>query len=454
MNRRTRRAVTALGIAAAEGVSLVACSSSAPTGGSDQKVTITAGDYPGTDRPADRMLFDTQVADFEEANPNVTIKKSEQTYDATTFQAQLAGGSLPDVLGVPFTDPKQLIASHQIADISAALKSTGVLKDLNQTTLSVAKDSSGGIYGIPSGAYSIGLVYNRDLFTKAGLDPNKPPTTWDEVRTDAKKITDATGVPGFETLGTKNQGGWIFSAITYSYGGSIENDKGTKAAFNSAAAKKALQNLQTMRWTDGSIGGNGLYDLDSMSQDFSAGKVGMWIAAPDVYYAAINNNKMNPQDFGVGGMPQSGGTHGTLAGGTLQVVSPKTTADQKVAAVKWIDWNYVRQFQNKSAALDVAKAQKASDYPVGLPGLSIVNSSTNKQYLDWIKDEITVPTSNFDPYISTTSKIPIKPEPSKDGQEVYAALDPIIQAVLTDKNANIDQLLASAETSVNAKLSR
>jgi ABC-type glycerol-3-phosphate transport system substrate-binding protein len=453
MKSSALRATIALGLAAAASVSIVACSGSGTPSATD-KVTITVGDRPPTSQPEPRKLFDDQVAAFEKANPNITLKTSETAYDVTTFQALLAGGNIPDVFAVPFTDPQSLIKQGQIADITDALNSTGIIKELNKTTLSVGTDAAGKVYGIPSGAYSVGLVYNRDLFTKAGLDPNSPPTTWDEVRTDAKKITDATGVPGFETLATKNQGGWIFSAITYSFGGTIENSAGTKVTFNAAPAKKALDTMKTMRWTDGSIGANGLYDLDSMSQDFAAGKVGMWIAAPDVYNAAITNNKMDKNNFGVGGMPQSGGTNGTLAGGTLQVVSPKATAAEKVAAVKWINWNYVRQFENQSAALDVAKAASASGNPVGLPGLSVVSASTNAQYLQWIKGDINVPVQNFDPYVATTTKIPIMPEPVNKAQEVYAALDPIIQAVLTNKDANIDQLLSAAETSINSKLGR
>jgi multiple sugar transport system substrate-binding protein len=453
MKKPALRAATSLGVVAALAAALVGCSSS-PSPAADAKVTITVGDRPPTSQPEPRKLFDAQVAAFEKANPKITVKSSETAYDVATFQSLLAGGNLPDVFAIPFTDPQGLIKKGQIADITDALNTAGITSELNKTTLTVGQDAAGKIYGIPSGAYSIGLVYNRALFTKAGLDPNKPPTTWAEVQTDAKAITDATGVPGFETLGTKNQGGWIFSAITYSFGGSIENTAGTKVTFNAAPSKSALELLKTMRWTDHSIGANGLYDLDSMSQDFAAGKVGMWIAAPDVYNAATTNNKMNKADFGVGGMPQSGGTNGTLSGGTLQVVSPKATETQKVAAVKWINWNYIRQFENKNAALQVAQAASASGNPVGLPGLSVVSSSTNKQYLSWIQSDINVPVSNFDPYVATSASLPITPEPVNNAQEVYAALDPIIQAVLTDKNANIDKLLSSAETAINAKLGR
>jgi multiple sugar transport system substrate-binding protein len=455
MNRRGVRALSALGLVVAVTASLAACSGGTPAASSsDQKVTITIGDRPAANQPANRKLYDAQVKAFEKANPKITLKPTETIYDATTFASLLAGNNLPDTLSVPFTEAKGLIANGQVADLTTALKQAGMTKNLSKTTLKVIQDPAGKIYGVPVGAYSIGLAYNRALFTKAGLDPNKPPTTWAEVRTDAKKISDADGVPGFETLGTMNQGGWILSAMTYSYGGSIENAKGTKTTFDAAPAKAVLKNLHDMRWTDGSMGPNGLYNLDSMSQDFSAGKVGMWIAAPDVYLTAITNNKMNKNDFGEGPMPQSGGTNGTLTGGTIEIVSPKATDAERLAAVKWINFNYLRQYEKKDQAIAVADAAKASNTPVGLPGLSVVSDSTNSEYLGWIKDKIDVPTSNFDPYLATISQIPIKPEPVNKAQQVYAALDPVVQAVLTNKNANIDQLLSKASTSIDSQLGR
>lgn len=47
------------------------------------------------------------------------------------------------------------------------------------------------IYSIPAVKYFFQLVYNKDLFKKAGLNPNNPPKTFEEVREDAKKITAA-----------------------------------------------------------------------------------------------------------------------------------------------------------------------------------------------------------------------------------------------------------------------
>ncbi len=66
------------------------------------------------------------------------------------------------------------------------------------------------------------LTYNRDLFKAAGLDPTKPPTTWDEVRAAAKTIAEKTGVAGYAEMATQNTGGWQLTTSTYALGGRME----------------------------------------------------------------------------------------------------------------------------------------------------------------------------------------------------------------------------------------
>ena len=55
----------------------------------------------------------------------------------------------------------------------------------------------GQAWGLPTAFSTKALFWNKDLFTKAGLDPAKPPTTWDELYADAKQIKDKTGVAGY-----------------------------------------------------------------------------------------------------------------------------------------------------------------------------------------------------------------------------------------------------------------
>lgn len=454
MMKPSRKAVVAAASGVAVLAALVGCSSSPGSDAGSGKVTITIGNRPTTSDADNRAYYDKQVKAFEKANPDITLKPSETVWDASTFQALVAGGNLPDVLSVPFTEPQGLIARKQVADLTDALKQTKLGGQLNPTVLKVAQDSSGHTYGVPITAYSVGLIYNRDLFTKAGLDPDKPPATWDEVRADAKQIAQKTGAVGYAQLSTKNQGGWMFTTQTYAFGGTIENAAGTKVTFDDTPSKDALQALHDMRWTDQSMGTTTLYDLDSMAQGFAAGKIGMFMSAPDQYSASVVTNGMDPKNFGVGGLPQNGGDHGTLSGGSAEVVNPGATAEQKVAALKWIQFFYLTKYQDQSVAVAQAKAQAADKQPVGLPGLPVMGADQQAKYDEWIKPYVNVPVSNFDPYVKVAADQRIIPEPPAQAQEVYAALDPVVQAVLSDQNADIPSLLSKAATTVQAKLGR
>ncbi|MGN8048199.1 extracellular solute-binding protein [Curtobacterium sp. 22159] len=456
MKRTALRTAAALGTVAVLAAGLAACSSGGQAA-TDQKVTITVGDRPTKDQKAALAQYNADIAAFEKANPKITLQPKTVTWDPTTFDAQLAGGSLPDVLSVAFTEAKSLIANKQVADLTDTLRSTGVDKIMGESTKKLVTDDSGHVYAVPTTAYSIGLVYNRDLFTKAGLDPDAPPTTWDEVRADAKKIKDATGVPGYAQFASQNQGGWMFTAMTYSYGGRVESENGKKASFDNAHSEEALKTVNEMKFQDGSVAPNSLYTQDTLYKDFAAGKVAMMPAAPDAYNTAVQNDGMDPKSFGVGGMPMGPGSsddQGTLTGGSIQIVSPKVSDAQKSAAVKWIAFHYLRQYQSESAAVAVAKATAASGNPVGVPALSVVNSSTYDQYNTWIKDQVNVPQANFASYVKTQSTIPIIPEPSNDAQEVYAALDTVMQAALTEKSFDPAAELSKAKTAVDAKLTR
>lgn len=449
---RAAAALVAIGGLAA---GLAACSSDpSPDSGSDGQITIEVGDRPSSDRPEDREYFDERVAAFEEANPDIDVEAVETAYDASTFQALAAGGSLPDVLSVPLTEPQGLIKRGQAADITDALRSEDLLDSLNPTILDLASDADGKVYAVPTNAYSFGLVYNRSLFTAAGLDPDAPPTTWDEVREAAKQITEKTGAAGFSALTTANTGGWQFSGITYSFGGTIENEDGSKATFDDTPSTDALELLHAMRFDDGTLPANTLYDMDTQGQDFAAGKIGMMIAATDRYYGVVQNLKLPAEDFGIGGMPQDGGVNGTLSGGSVQIVKPDASEQEKAAAVKWIKFFYLERYFDEDVAVADAKASNEAGSVTGLPGLAVVNTDAYDTYFEWIADYINVPSSNFTPYLEASTEIPIVPEPVNNAQEVYGALDGVIQAVLTDENADIPALLEKAQTDVQGRLGR
>ena len=70
---------------------------------------------------------------------------------------------------------------------------------------------------------------------------------------------------------------------------------------------------------------------------------------------------------------------------------------------------------------------------------------------DATKQYANIPSQNFAPFVTNGANIPVKLEPP-NAQQIYAVLDTVMAKVLTDPNANIDQLLKDAETQVNTIL--
>jgi len=437
---------------------LAGCSGNAGSTSTDQgkadpkaKVTITVGDEPTADKAADRANFLKQVDQFEKMYPNITVKPSTEFWQAQTFQAKLAGGTLPDTMNVSLTYSKQLIDNGQLPNMTPYLKEIGLLDELNPLAIKNVEDDKGDVYTVPYGLFSVGIAYNRKIFTAAGLDPDKPPTTWDEVRAYAKQIHDKVpGVAGYAQLTTNNTGGWMLTTMTYSNGGQITDKSGKKSVIGDQT-KQALQLLHDMRWEDDSMGSQFLYNQDDIRKAFSAGKIGMVLQAPDIYDQAAHTYGMSPADFGEGALPQGDGQNGTLTGGTIAMFNAKATPDQLLAAAKWVKFMNFQKYFDQDFAVQSAKASAASNSAVGTPGLPPVSNEKQQQYMTWIKDEINVPLDQFTTYSDST--LPLVPEPA-DAQNTYAALDPVVQKVLTDKNANIDQLLSQAGQTIDRNLSQ
>jgi ABC-type glycerol-3-phosphate transport system substrate-binding protein len=422
-------------------------SNSSTTLDPNTKVTLNVvGLLPGA-KPEAQQALAAEVTQFQAENPNITVKTNDYEWKATTFAADLAGGTLPTVFEIPFTDAKTLIANQQISDMQAYLNQLSYAKGFNPNVLQYGQGSDGHVYAIPAkNVYAIGLHYNRDLFTQAGLDPNKPPTTWDEVRADAKAIAAKTGQAGFAQMSQDATGGWQLTVDTYARGGRMESTDGKKATLTNDGTKAALQFLKDLRWTDNSMGANFSYDWTGINQAFAAGKIGMYTSGQDVYNSLVQTNNINPKSYGLTMIPLSGSDSGVLGGGTLAAVSSKASNNEKAAAIKWIDFHYLRKYTNQDAAVKNAQTEVASKQPVGTPELPIFSQAQYQQYQGWIKSLVNVPLDQMTTFTSNIFGAKLVNEPAAATQDVYKTLDSVVQAVLTSKDANIDQLLNDANT--------
>ena len=455
----TARRFGALGVAALLALTVVGCSNSdpgvdpeAPDG--EAQVTITVTGKPSDDQPEELKVFNDRIEAFMDRHPDINVIGSDLNWDPQTFNAMLAGGTLPDLYVVYFTDSLSIIRNQQASDISTALETTGIAELLNDEVLGLVEGDGGGYYGIPFTAYGLGLVYNRDLFEQAGLDPDAPPATWDEVRAAAKQITDATGVPGFATMGEGGQGGWMLTAAAYSFGATVQAEDGTPE-LATPEVEGYLELLQKMRFEDGSMSDNVLYTQTSIGQALAAGQVAMFVGSPTSYGEAVTQFGMTPESFGMGAMPQHDGAHGTLTGGGVFMVSPNASEAQKEAIAVYVKEIYLDAAGLvEETAVEAARANAEQDLPVGLPGLSVFANSANAQLLEWIAPYINVPRDNFASYEASLESLPLLIEPAVNGQDLYALLGPVLQTVLTDPNADIAALLQAASDTFQSRLGR
>jgi ABC-type glycerol-3-phosphate transport system substrate-binding protein len=392
--------------------------------------------------------FDNKVAQFEAANPGISVKAVQYQWLPATFAAKLSAGTLPTVFTVPFTDGRSLGDNGQLANLTKYAQAEPYYKDFNPSVIAEGIDSKKQVIAIPEAAYAQALTYNRQLFSQAGLNPNKPPTTWAQLEADAKQITQKTGKTGYAEMGASdNTAGWILTTVTDALGGRMETGIGTKAkaTFSSPQAVQALNMLKSMRWNDNSMGSNFGLSWGTINQAFAAGQIGMFISGSDVYTNMVQADNINSSIYGLAPVPLAKNkTAGVMGGGTLAAVSPKANPAQISAAMKWISFYYMDKLVNRTAAIQDAKTLIKNKQPVGVPELPVFDQALYNKRQKWIKPYINVPESQFAPFTNGIFNENVIPEPEAATQAIYGALDAPVQAVFTNQGADPSTLLSQA----------
>jgi ABC-type glycerol-3-phosphate transport system substrate-binding protein len=439
-------AVAALGLGAA------ACGSTPSSSGG--AVSISVDCAPAAAQfPVQHKEWLEDVATFEKANPTITIV-SKYNYPCevpATFTAMLRAGTETNVFYTYFTDLPQVLLAGQAADITPYVNSKTVpaLGDIVPGSMK-AVTAGKTVYGLPTSNYTQGLIYNRTLFTKAGLDPNNPPATWAAVEADAQKISAlGNGIEGWGDYSAQNTGGWHFSSYMDALGGSMVNNATAPptANFDNANGVAVLNALHALRFTDKAMSATQGLAWGSLQQQMAQGKLGMYIAAPDdIYNVIVPTDKGNVNDFGMGPLPSMSGTPtASLSGGNDYMFAKSDTPAQIEAGIKWITFEDLTPGVGQ---FNFARI-KADGQPVGFPEPELFQGATGAKINTLRTKYGTVNTAYFAPFVKANENGVGEPT---DAQAVYHALDPVMLAVLTEPNANIADLLKTAATNVNAIL--
>jgi multiple sugar transport system substrate-binding protein len=286
-----------------------------------------------------KQMVDMLAAAWNKKNPNCKIKLTYIPHAEMVGKiAQgIASGEVPDLMGMDLIYAPQFEKAQQLVDLTDRISSWPELKTASKGHMTVATWEK-RLYGVPLYADVSALFYNKDLFKKAGLDPDKPPTSLAELREYADKITAlGNGIKGYYLPGNC-AGCNIFTVgpLMWASGAKIEAAGPGDEPLTGDGVKQVLQFTRDMvkagNVPDGARSENG----ETFAEQFGSGKIGMMGTGNfNITLARQQNPKMK---FGIGLLPGvQPGSSASFIGGDLVVV-PKGSkrVDDSVNVMKFL----------------------------------------------------------------------------------------------------------------------
>jgi multiple sugar transport system substrate-binding protein len=342
-------------------------------------------------------MVDALVARWNEQNPNRKINLTYIPHSEMVpkIAQAIASGEVPDLMGMDLIYGPQFEAAGQLVDITDMIGKDPNLKTASAGHMTVST-YDGRLYGVPLYADVSALFYNKDLFRKAGLDPDKPPTSLAEIREYADKITAlGGGVKGYFLPGSC-AGCNIFTVgpLMWASGATIEPKDANDEPLQGEGVKQVLQ------WARDMIkAGNVPEDARAETGEtfhlrFGSGKIGMM--GTGNFNITLVKEQNPTMDFGIALLPGvKTGEVASFAGGDI-VTIPKGSkrVNDAIDFMKFLlsddtqvegyakmlnmttrgDMADNKYFRENPKVQDVAKAIQVARTPYTLKFFELINS--------------------------------------------------------------------------------
>lgn len=281
-------------------------------------------------------IVDGLVADFEAANPDIDVEAIYAgNYNDARIKALAALQSgEPAQLSVMFSiDIYDLIEQDAIVAFDDIVETDEERAWLDSFYPALMENGQtlGKTWGIPFQRSTIVMYYNKDMFREAGLDPENPPATWDELTKAAKALTDADAGRYGLMIPSTGYPYWMFGALSMQSGQVLMNGNGTETYFDDPAVIEALEYWRALGAEYG-VMPEGTIEWGTLRQNFLEGKTAMmWHSTGNL--TAVKNNA--DFDFGVAMLPAKT-QRGTPTGGGNFYIFKETSEDDRRAAMRLI----------------------------------------------------------------------------------------------------------------------
>jgi multiple sugar transport system substrate-binding protein len=174
---------------------------------------------------------------FNQANPGIEVVRDDSRYadKESVFITQSQAKAAADISHFSYRPIRQFADRGYLMDLTPFIEKEGGQKYLAQwdpQALEVCK-YKGKIYCLPDDLNPMALMYNTQLFKEAGLDPSKPPATWDQFLDYGKKLTRGDRY-GVGIIGARQEGVFMrFNPWPWGAGGEYVTPDGKRSALDS-----------------------------------------------------------------------------------------------------------------------------------------------------------------------------------------------------------------------------
>ncbi|MFV0334374.1 MAG: ABC transporter substrate-binding protein [Tropicimonas sp.] len=281
------------------------------------------------------QVIDGYVAKFEEAHPDIdVVPVYSGNYNDTTTKSLTAAksGTPPTVAVLLATDIFTLIDEDVVIPVDTFF--TDADKEWVDGFMPAFLESArveDHLWAVPFQRSTAVLYWNKDAFAEAGLDPEKYPTTWDEMVEYGKAVTTdgssgtkrwGVGIPG--NVGSSQ---WLFTALAAQNGARLMNAEGTETYLTDPKVVEALQ-----FWVDLStkekIHPEGIQEWGTTPADFLEGRIAMiWTTTGNL----TNLRKNATFNFGMAPYPGNPDGASALGGGNFYIFKDVSEEQQKAA---------------------------------------------------------------------------------------------------------------------------
>lgn len=281
-------------------------------------------------------VIDGMVAGFEAENPDVSVDAiyAGNYNDARVKALAALEAGEPAQLSVLFSiDLYDLMEQDAIVAFDDVVRTAEERAWLDSFYPALMENgrTNGKTWGVPFQRSTIVMYYNKDAFREAGLDPETPPATWDELIEAGQALTRDDGSRWGIMIPSTGYPYWMFGALTYQNGQVLMSPDGTQTYFDDPAVVEALD-----YWRDLSLKHRvmpeGTVEWGTLRQLFLEGATAMmWHSTGNL--TAVRDNAAF--DFGVAMLPASV-QRGTPTGGGNFYIFKDTTDAERHAAMRLI----------------------------------------------------------------------------------------------------------------------